>query len=207
MATGTVKWFNNEKGFGFIEVEGGGKDVFCHFSAIAGDGYKSLNEGDEVEFDVEEGAKGPQAKNVTVTAQRRPGPGGGYRSARATDPHTRKARPAPGTASPGAGVARRPTGSRTRAVQAVATHWPSPSPERGGRPGGARGLAAPTPRRRALGDRRPVVVLAARRLVDGGPHPGRPQLRLLHPRRRRLGPGRGHAGGVVDPARSCCGCS
>lgn len=66
MATGTVKWFNNEKGFGFIEVEGGGKDVFCHFSAIQGDGFKSLNEGDEVEFDVEQGAKGPQAKNVTV---------------------------------------------------------------------------------------------------------------------------------------------
>lgn len=66
MTTGTVKWFNNEKGYGFIATEAGGKDVFCHFSAIQGDGYKSLNEGDEVEFDVEQGAKGPQAKNVTV---------------------------------------------------------------------------------------------------------------------------------------------
>jgi CspA family cold shock protein len=77
MATGTVKWFNNEKGYGFIAVEGGGKDVFCHFSAIGGDGYKSLNEGDVVQFDVEDGTKGPQAKNVTVT--RSAGPSGGYR--------------------------------------------------------------------------------------------------------------------------------
>jgi cold shock protein len=74
MATGTVKWFNNEKGFGFIEVEGGGKDVFCHFSAISGDGYKSLNEGDQVEFDVEQGTKGPQAKNVTVLRSAGPAP-------------------------------------------------------------------------------------------------------------------------------------
>ena len=66
MATGKVKWFSNEKGYGFIEVEGGGKDVFCHFSVIQGDGFKTLNEGDEVEFDVEQGTKGPQAKNVTV---------------------------------------------------------------------------------------------------------------------------------------------
>lgn len=67
MATGTVKWFNNEKGFGFIAVEGGGKDVFCHFSAITGDGYRSLNEGDEVEFRVEQGQKGLQAADVRVT--------------------------------------------------------------------------------------------------------------------------------------------
>lgn len=67
MATGTVKWFSNEKGFGFIEQSGGGEDVFCHFSAITGGGYKSLNEGDEVEFEVEQGQKGLQAKNVTVT--------------------------------------------------------------------------------------------------------------------------------------------
>jgi len=79
MATGTVKWFNNEKGFGFIAVEGGGKDVFCHFSAITGDGYRSLNEGDEVEFEVEQGAKGPQAKMVKVTRSVAPAMGGGSR--------------------------------------------------------------------------------------------------------------------------------
>ena len=64
MATGTVKWFNDAKGYGFIEPEGGGKDVFVHFSAIAGDGHKSLAEGAKVEFEVEEGAKGPEARNV-----------------------------------------------------------------------------------------------------------------------------------------------
>jgi CspA family cold shock protein len=61
--TGTVKWFNNAKGYGFIAHEGG-KDVFVHFSAIQGEGYRSLNEGDQVEFTVEDGAKGPQAANV-----------------------------------------------------------------------------------------------------------------------------------------------
>ena len=63
MKTGVVKWFNNEKGFGFISVEGG-DDVFAHFTAIQGEGYKSLEEGQNVEFDVVEGAKGPQAANV-----------------------------------------------------------------------------------------------------------------------------------------------
>jgi len=67
MATGTVKWFNAEKGFGFIEQSEGGADVFVHFSAIQSDGYRSLNEGDEVEFEVTQGQKGPQAENVTVT--------------------------------------------------------------------------------------------------------------------------------------------
>ncbi len=62
---GTVKWFNGEKGFGFIEREGG-KDVFVHFSAIQGDGYRNLQEGQKVEFNVEQGPKGPQASNVTV---------------------------------------------------------------------------------------------------------------------------------------------
>ena len=64
MTTGTVKWFNSEKGFGFISVEGE-DDVFVHFSAIQADGYKTLEEGKQVEFEVVQGAKGPQAANVT----------------------------------------------------------------------------------------------------------------------------------------------
>lgn len=64
MERGRVKWFNAEKGFGFIERDGG-NDVFVHFSAINMDGYKTLEEGAEVEFEVVEGAKGPQASNVT----------------------------------------------------------------------------------------------------------------------------------------------
>lgn len=62
---GTVKWFNGDKGFGFIEREGGA-DVFVHFSAIQADGYRSLSEGQRVEFAVEQGPKGPQASNVTI---------------------------------------------------------------------------------------------------------------------------------------------
>jgi cold shock protein len=63
MQNGKVKWFNNEKGYGFIEVEGG-NDVFVHFTAIQGDGYKSLEEGQEVSFEIVEGNRGPQAANV-----------------------------------------------------------------------------------------------------------------------------------------------
>ena len=63
--TGTVKWFDEQKGFGFIEREGG-PDVFAHYSAITSDGYKSLNEGQRVEFNVTQGQKGPQAENITV---------------------------------------------------------------------------------------------------------------------------------------------
>jgi CspA family cold shock protein len=66
MAKGRVKWFNDQKGFGFIEVEGG-KDVFVHHSSIQGEGFKSLKEGDEVEFEISQGPKGPQATNVRVT--------------------------------------------------------------------------------------------------------------------------------------------
>ena len=67
MATGTVKWFNGEKGFGFIQQDEGGSDVFVHFSAITGDGYRNLDEGDKVQYDVQQGQKGLQAANVTVT--------------------------------------------------------------------------------------------------------------------------------------------
>jgi CspA family cold shock protein len=64
VATGIVKWFNGEKGYGFITQDDGGPDVFVHFSAIAGEGYRNLDEGQKVEFDVTQGQKGPQAANV-----------------------------------------------------------------------------------------------------------------------------------------------
>jgi cold shock protein len=66
MATGTVKWFNDEKGYGFITPDDGGKDLFVHHSAILGEGYKSLAENAKVQYEAEQGAKGPQAKNVTL---------------------------------------------------------------------------------------------------------------------------------------------
>ncbi len=65
--TGTVKWFNETKGFGFIEVDGGGKDVFVHHSSIAGSGFKTLREGEKVEFEIVQDPKGPRASNVKVT--------------------------------------------------------------------------------------------------------------------------------------------
>ncbi len=64
MATGTVKWFNEAKGFGFIAQDDGGADVFVHFSAIQGSGFKTLSEGQKVTYDVQDGPKGPQASNV-----------------------------------------------------------------------------------------------------------------------------------------------
>ncbi len=68
MAQGTVKWFNSEKGYGFITVDGGGKDVFVHFSEIVADGFRSLDEDQRVEFDVVQGQKGPAAENVSRLA-------------------------------------------------------------------------------------------------------------------------------------------
>ena len=68
MATGTVRWFNESKGFGFITPEDGGSDVFVHFSAIQGKGFKTLLEGQSVTYDVEQGPKGPQAANVVANS-------------------------------------------------------------------------------------------------------------------------------------------
>ena len=68
MATGTVKWFNDAKGYGFITPDEGGKDIFVHFSAIQSEGFKTLTEGAKVEFESSEGQKGPEARNVTIVA-------------------------------------------------------------------------------------------------------------------------------------------
>ncbi|TKA03148.1 cold-shock protein [Actinacidiphila oryziradicis] len=67
MASGTVKWFNSEKGFGFIAQDCGGPDVFAHYSNISGNGYRELTEGEAVTFDITQGQKGPQAENISRT--------------------------------------------------------------------------------------------------------------------------------------------
>src|SRR3712207_7788349 len=77
MPQGTVKWFNADKGYGFITPDGGGKDCFVHFSAIQGSGFRSLDAGERVEFEVGQGQKGPQAENVTRLGGGTGGTGGG----------------------------------------------------------------------------------------------------------------------------------
>lgn len=76
MPTGTVKWFNNAKGYGFILPDGGGEDLFAHYSTIAMDGYKTLKAGQQVSFDITPGAKGLHATNIVATQSSRPSQGG-----------------------------------------------------------------------------------------------------------------------------------
>ncbi len=91
MATGTVKWFNDAKGFGFIEPEGGGADVFAHFSAIAMDGFKTLKQGSRVSFDLVDGPKGKLAQNICAEAAQ-PGDAAGTAASTDTRPAPRASR-------------------------------------------------------------------------------------------------------------------
>ena len=87
MPSGTVKWFNNAKGYGFIVPEGGGEDLFAHFSAVNMDGYKTLSAGDQVQFDITPGDKGPQATNIVSSGA------GSQESAASPDEHTEHSSP------------------------------------------------------------------------------------------------------------------
>lgn len=111
--SGKVKWFNAEKGYGFIAPDGGGEDLFVHFSAIEGDGYRSLTQGDVVDFEIGEGRRGPQAQQVVVTRAAAPG-ATGPRGPRGRDerggPRGRDERPGPG--GPGARGGFAPRGDR-----------------------------------------------------------------------------------------------
>lgn len=86
MPTGTVKWFNNAKGYGFIVPSDGGADLFAHFSAVTMEGYKTLSAGDEVQFDVSTGDKGPQATNIVTTGVTNPAGGDDSESPPETNP-------------------------------------------------------------------------------------------------------------------------
>src|SRR5688500_5785833 len=126
MATGVVKWFSDEKGFGFITPDDGGKDAFVHFSGIAGDGFRTLTEGAKVEYELGESSKGPQATNVRIIWL------GEGREGRV---RRRGHRGAPERDVPGA-ARQRPRGPRARGRQDA----PLPDPDPPGRPRAGRGL-------------------------------------------------------------------
>ena len=127
MAQGTVKWFNGDRGYGFIAVEGGA-DVFVHVSAISGDGYRSLEEGQKVEFDITQGQKGPQAENVRVID---------LRSGRITSPELRDS---PARRSCSRSAVRNRSGGHPRGWQGAGLLAARRGPVR---PGGTRGWPRP----------------------------------------------------------------